>query len=158
MRPELALGKRRPPLLPIPAMPPTLLWFRRVCWLGVVIWTITVFMLSSFSGPEINDMNVFELNDKLLHFAAFLSGALALVPALRLTWPWPWRRVFFTAAALLSLYGALDEVHQRWTPSRSALDPYDWLADTLGALTGAALASLIHAFAERKYRPVAPGN
>lgn len=115
-------------------------------------------MLSSFSGPVIGEMNVFELNDKLLHFAAFFCGALPLVPALRLTWPWPWKRVFWTAFAILSLYGALDEVHQYWTPSRSALDPFDWMADTLGALAGASLATYLHAFSERKYRPVAPGN
>jgi VanZ family protein len=140
-------------------MPPSLLWFRRLCWFGVVLWTAVVFTLSSLSGPTIGELNTFDLNDKLLHFAAFFAGALPLVPALRLTWrDWSWPRVIFTAVGVLSLYGALDEVHQMFTPSRSALDPWDWLADTLGTLTAAPLAAFIHAFAERKYRPVAPGN
>lgn len=139
-------------------MPNSLLWFRRVSWLGVVIWVAVVYTLSSFSGPEISEMNTFELNDKLLHFAAFFAGALPLVPALRLTWKWSWKRIIWTAVIALSTYGALDEVHQAFTPSRSALDPFDWIADTLGALAAAPLAAFIHAFAERKYRPVTPGN
>lgn len=139
-------------------MPNSLLWFRRVSWLGVVIWVAVVYTLSSFSGPEISEMNTFELNDKLLHFAAFFAGALPLVPALRLTWKWSWKRIIWTAVIALSTYGALDEAHQAFTPSRSALDPFDWIADTLGALAAAPLAAFIHAFAERKYRPVTPGN
>lgn len=139
-------------------MPPSLLWFRRICWLGVVLWTATVFTLSSLSGPDIADLNTFDVNDKLLHFAAFFCGALPLVPALRLTWHWPWRRVVLTAIIALSTYGALDEVHQLWTPSRSALDPFDWIADTLGVLAAAPLAASIHAFAERRNRRPVPGN
>ncbi len=139
-------------------MPPSLIWFRRICWLGVIIWVTVVFILSSLSGPDIAGLNTFDVNDKILHFAAFFCGALPLVPALRLTWRWPWMRVVLTAIVSLSTYGALDEVHQYWTPSRSALDPFDWIADTLGALLGSSLAAYFHAFVERKYRPVAPGN
>jgi VanZ family protein len=139
-------------------MPAALIWFRRICWLGVVIWVGTVFMLSSLTGPQIAELNGFQLNDKLCHFAAFFCGALPLVPAFRLSWTWSWKRVFWTAVLSLSIYGALDEVHQLATPSRSALDPFDWMADTLGALAGASLAVLIHAYAERKTRQTAPGN
>jgi VanZ family protein len=140
-------------------MPPSLLWFRRICWFGVFLWVATVFTLSSLAGPQIEELNTFNINDKALHFAAFFSGALPLVPALHLTWRhWPWTRVILTAGLALSAYGACDEVRQMWTPSRSALDPFDWLADTLGALAGAPLAAYIHAFAERRNRPVAPGN
>ena len=125
-------------------------WFGWVSWLGVVIWTCTVFYLSSLSGPQIADMNQFDLNDKLLHFAAFFSGVLALVPAIRHRWGWPWKKVCTAAIAVLASYGAFDEIHQLFTPSRSALDPWDWLADTLGASTGAPLAAFIHAFISKK--------
>ena len=133
--------------------------FRAICWLGVVIWIVTVFMLSSLSGPEIAGFDIAQVvSDKLLHFIAFFCGILPLVPALRLSFGWPWKKVFWCAVGYISLYGALDEVHQIWTPSRSGLDPWDWLADTLGALAGGALAVYIHAFSERKFSPAPAGN
>ena len=133
-------------------------WFGWVCWLGVVIWTCTVFYLSSIAGPELAGMNVFDINDKMLHFAAFFCGVLALVPALRHAWDWPWKKVCIVAIVALSTYGALDEVHQKFTPSRSALDPWDWLADFLGASAGAPLAAFTHAYISRKTRPAPPRN
>jgi VanZ family protein len=163
MRRERVLGKTPANRLPIRIhlrafMSTALLWFRRTCWLGVVIWVVTVFILSSLSGEEVAGLNAFDVSDKTLHFAAFFCGALPLVPGLRLTWGWSWTRVIFTAIGAVSLYGALDEVHQIWTPSRSGLDVYDWIADTLGALAGAPFAAFIHAFAERKYRTSPPGT
>ncbi len=135
-----------------------LFWFRRICWLGVVIWVSVVFCLSSLSGPEVEGINTMKVWDKALHFIAFFCGSLALAPAMRLTFRWPWRKTYLVCVACISLYGALDEVHQIWTPGRSALDPQDWLADTLGAMAGSALALFIHAKFERKTRPAPPGN
>ena len=130
---------------------PHLHWFAWVCWLGVLIWVSTIFYLSSLGSTEISEMNVFDASDKLLHFIAFFTGVLALVPALRLTFGWPWKKVCLIAIACLSAYGALDEVHQKFTPSRSALDVWDWLADTLGATAGAPLAAFVHAFIVRRW-------
>ena len=138
-------------------MSASLLLFRRVCWFGVFCWAATVFKLSSIPGPEIAEMNVFDTWDKALHFAAFFCGAFPLVPALRLSRTGSWRRIVLIATAALSIYGALDEVHQMFTPSRSALDPGDWLADTLGALAGCIVTALIHAFIQRKYHPAPAG-
>ena len=133
-------------------------WFGWVCWLGVVIWIVTVYYLSSLGSVEISDMNVFDVNDKMLHFAAFFCGVLALTPALRHTFDWPWKKVCLVAVACMSVYGALDEFHQKFTPSRSALDVWDWLADTLGASAGAPLAAFVHAYISRKTRPAPAGN
>jgi VanZ family protein len=133
--------------------------FRTVCWAGVVIWVCTVFYLSSRPSAELEEMPFFlSLSDKLLHFIAFFCGVLPLVPALRLTFGWPWRKICIVAIAATSVYGALDEVHQRWTPSRSGLSFGDWVADTLGALAGAPLAAFAHAFIERKTRHAPAGN
>jgi VanZ family protein len=96
--------------------------------------------------------------DKSLHFIAFFCGVLPLVSALRLSFGWSWRRVCTVAVVSISLYGALDEVHQTWTPSRTGLSPLDWLADTLGALVGAPIAAFVHARFERKNRPAPAGN
>ncbi len=137
---------------------PPMHWFGWVCWLGVVIWICTVFFLSSLGSQDIEGMNTFKLNDKMLHFVAFFAGVLPLVPALRHTWRWPWRKCCIIAILCLSAYGALDEVHQKFTPSRSALDFWDWLADTLGAAAGAPIAAFVHATISRKTRPTPQGN
>lgn len=120
--------------------------FRAVCWLGVAIWGGTVFYLSSRSMADLAGFAwATELWDKFLHFIAFFSGALPTIPALRLSFDWSWRKVFWVGVAMVSGYGAVDEVHQLWTPSRSGLSVGDWLADTVGALAGAGLAIFIHA-------------
>ena len=67
--------------------------------------------------------------------------------ALALCWStaWPWKRVIIFTAVAISVFGALDEFHQLFTPHRSGADPFDWTADTLGALTGALLTVLVYA-------------
>lgn len=134
--------------------------FRSVCWLGVVIWISTVFYLSSRPTNElVEDLPFFmAMWDKSLHFIAFFCGVLPLVPALRLSFKWPWMKVCTTAILAVSLYGALDEVHQLWTPSRTGLSVADWLADTLGALVGAPIAAFVHARFERKTSPAPARN
>src|SRR5215207_10584072 len=97
-------------------------WFQTVCWVWVLIWVCTVFYLSSRSSEELQDLPFFvEAWDKVLHFTAFFCGVLPLVPALRLSFDWPWRKICLVAIAATSLYGALDEVHQLWTPNRSGM-------------------------------------
>ena len=133
--------------------------FQAVCWAGVVIWVCTVFYLSSRSPAELEELPFFvDAWDKFLHFIAFFCGVLPMVPALRLRFNWPWRKVCLVAIAITSLYGALDEVHQLFTPSRSGLSVGDWIADTLGALAGAPVAAFAHAFIERKTRHATAGN
>jgi VanZ family protein len=46
-----------------------------------------------------------------------------------------------TPILLFALIGALDEYHQTFTPGRSGNDPFDWLADLLGAAAGTFLAN-----------------
>ena len=139
---------------------PALRFLNNVCWLGVLIWAATVFYLSSRSSADlVADLPfLMEFRDKVLHFIAFFCGVLPLVPALRLTYGWPWKKVCLYAVAATSLYGAIDEVHQLWTPSRSGLSVGDWLADTLGAIAGAPLAAFVHAFFERSNRTTAAAN
>ena len=134
--------------------------FRSICWLGIVIWVCTVFYLSSRpTDALVEDLPFFmQMWDKGLHFLAFFCGVLPVVPALRLTFDWPWSKVIFVSIASVSLYGALDEVHQLWTPSRTGLSLADWVADTLGAMAGAPIAAFVHAFIERKNRPAPAGN
>lgn len=39
---------------------------------------------------------------------------------------------------IISLWGVSDEIHQSFVPGRS-VSVFDWMADTLGALTGAVI-------------------
>lgn len=143
-----------------PSLSPSQKRFRAVCWAGVVIWVCTVFYLSSRPTDALREDLPFFIAmwDKGLHFAAFFCGVLPLVPALRLSYGWPWLKVCLVAIFATSLYGALDEVHQLWTPSRTGLSFLDWVADTLGAIAGAPLAAFVHAFIERQNRHAATGN
>ena len=81
--------------------------------------------------------------DKVQHLIAYAVLALALG-----LWfsPERWRQrplgVFLLTAALASLYGATDELHQYFVPGRDC-NVWDWIADTLGALLGAAAVPLV---------------
>jgi VanZ family protein len=72
--------------------------------------------------------------DKLVHFLAFGLLGTVILRALRIERAWLRALV---VAAIASLFGASDEIHQAFTPGRSC-DVLDWVADTLGATTAAA--------------------
>lgn len=67
-------------------------------------------------------------SDKLIHFAEYGVLAALWIFALR----GRTRHAALWAAAIASLYGVTDELHQLYVPHRSA-SVYDWVADTLGA-------------------------
>ena len=66
-------------------------------------------------------------------FGALLRLLLATTPG----HPEP----MLSATAVASAYGVTDEVHQAFVPMRTP-DPADWIVDTLGALSGAWLATV----------------
>jgi VanZ family protein len=81
--------------------------------------------------------------DKIQHLIAYF--VLAAATGLWISPDfWQLRRIpaFFLTALITSVYGALDEVHQFFTPGRDC-NIWDWTADTLGAFLGAALVLLI---------------
>lgn len=104
------------------------------------------------SSQERVPMPDFQNSDKLVHFVCFgiLSASWSLWFS-RMSWcRVPWRNAalctFFT-----SVYGAVDELHQSFTPGRCA-GADDWLADTIGAAMGAAACVLVTGLAHRKSR------
>jgi VanZ family protein len=124
--------------------------------MAVLLWAGSVFWLSSMSGTQIEELNVVRLWDKAAHFLAFALGGFVLCLALRLNTRWSGKRAFFTAAAVISFFGATDEWHQLFTARRSGADLGDWTADTLGAIVGAALATLVYVRTQRKNSPAPP--
>lgn len=91
------------------------------------MWAAAIFTASSIPSARL-PAPAFSGADKLVHVAIFaLLGWLVARASRR-----------GPAAALgAGAYGALDELHQRFTPGRF-MDPWDALADLVGASAGAA--------------------
>jgi VanZ family protein len=104
--------------------------------LPAILATALIWFLSSQSTlPKPKGILGF---DKLQHFAAFavLSGAVCLWVPLK-KWKSRSRLFALIAAAIGSAYGIIDEVHQFFVPGRDC-NVWDWIADALGAVAGAA--------------------
>ena len=96
-------------------------------WLPPLAWAVAIFAASSIPGDSMPAPGLFRY-DKLIHAAVFaVLGALCQRAGRRLP----------LSFALATGYGALDELHQRYTPNRSP-EVADVVADGLGALVGAA--------------------
>ena len=107
-------------------------------WIGIyAAWFIVLCILSSMShpGPHIDLIGF----DKVEHCSYFFAGGLAL--GLALTWNRPaTAKIGWTMLVVLisgAAVGWFDEWHQSFTPGRSGLDVYDWIADCLGSALAA---------------------
>jgi VanZ family protein len=100
-------------------------------WGPVVAYMAAIFVMSSIPGTEV-PLPALWRYDKVLHATAFAGLAVLTLRASRRP---------ALAIGLATVYGALDELHQRYTPHRSS-DPADLLADFVGACIGTALALL----------------
>ena len=133
------------------------LWLRRLAWFSVAAWAITICTLSSISGAELKPFSP-QGWDKVEHMIAFASGGAVLALALRWSFSWEWKRVAWVAVLSLAIFGALDELHQLYTPGRSGADPFDWMADCFGALFGVAGCIVIYARFFPPHRPASTGT
>ncbi len=101
-------------------------WGQLVYAIALAVVIVVASGRSSVASPNIVDF------DKAAHFAVF--GLLATLVARsgfrpsRMGW----------AVLIVSLFGLTDEWHQGSTPGRS-MEAYDWIADTLGAITAVVL-------------------
>lgn len=111
-----------------------LVWF-------AVLWGLSSLSLNSVYSPPVNHF------DKVEHFGYFFGGSGLLCAWLYRRNPAQpdWKRIFSIAVIVLSLVGAIDEIHQGFTPGRNGNDFYDWLADFLGAGAGAFIFRKFHA-------------
>ena len=104
-----------------------------------LLYAAIIFLLSAQPDPVRYLPHGLTLHDKLLHALEYAALGALLVPGLRLAGRTP-RAAMLLAVALASFYGATDEFHQSFVPGRNA-DALDWVADTLGAALGAAVAT-----------------
>ena len=100
-------------------------------WGPVVAYMAAIFVMSSIPGTQVPLPGLWRY-DKVVHAIAFAGLAVLTLRATRRP---------AIAIGLTTVYGALDELHQRYTPNRSS-DPEDLLADFVGACIGTALALL----------------
>ena len=124
----------------VPPVEPPPRWWQAAYWLlPAIAYAGLIFYLSSQPNPL--PVLTSRLSDKLIHlveyaaFAAMVTWGLSHVGL-------GFGRAARWAALLGSLYGATDELHQRFVPHRSA-EVADWIADTTGAALGALLAWLV---------------
>jgi VanZ family protein len=131
-----------------------LFWLSVVLWVAVFIWAATVCYFSSLTGPELEKVLSIPFWDKLIHFLAFAAGGGLLGAALAVTRQrWSATKLVLITAISVSVFGAIDEWHQLYTPKRSGADKMDWLADTAGGVVGALLVCI--PYARRNSRKIA---
>ncbi len=118
-------------------------------WLPVLVCAALIFVASSFTRIPLVGNRLFRY-DKVAHLVEYAvmgglllralrgAGALrGLLVALALAW------------GLVTLFGASDELHQHFVPGRHG-DPFDLIADAVGALTGCGLYLAVTRRARRK--------
>jgi VanZ family protein len=106
-------------------------------WLPLIAYCGLIFIHSS--GESAVDLPRIPGVDKVLHAGGYAVLGVLFYRAYRSRWPsasgWATANASLISAAV---YGFTDELHQSFVPSRTA-DPWDWLADTFGALLGIAV-------------------
>jgi VanZ family protein len=140
---ERESGRRISPSPPLPLShsgPSSLKVARR--W--AVGWGVLLLTLTSWpSPPRVALVSGIPHFDKLVHFALYAVEAFLLYGAIA----WPGRAVFslvrvLAVTGMMTVWGAVDELHQHWIPGRS-MDGDDVAADVTGAAVGALVASAL---------------
>lgn len=102
-------------------------------WLLTILYCATIFAASAQPSERL-PVQPFPGSDKVVH--AIMYGALAALVSSGMRHS---RKtyspivLFWIPVAFAAFYGASDEMHQYFVPTRST-DFWDWLADTSGAL------------------------
>ena len=117
-------------------------------WLPLIAYCLILFLQSSSESPA--DLPAIEHVDKVLHAGAYGLLGILFYRAYRSRWPnasgWTMANASLLSAAF---YGLTDEIHQYFVPGRSA-DPWDWLADTIGAMLGVVAYHAVMHYQSRK--------
>ena len=117
-----------------------------VYWLPVLLYCLLIFIQSSFPASE--HVPEFDFSDKLLHGGAYAVLGFLLFRAFNAMEKRQRAvRYLVLSIVLASLYGASDEIHQYFVPSRSA-ELMDFFADFIGSIGGAMVA--VAFFKEKK--------
>ena len=114
---------------------------RLLPWLPAIAYMALIWGLSSQS--QAIPLPPLPCQDKGAHFIEYSVLAALFAYATVRTWPrMNLLAALATAVMLASGWGYLDELHQAFVPGRNS-DARDWVADTLGAIAGVAIAALL---------------
>lgn len=111
-------------------------------WLPVAAYMAVIFVLSSIPNPPTVQQAG---SDKVLHFLLYGGLAAVIVRALAGGFGYPvTMRTVLVAVVVSAVYGATDEVHQHFVPTRQ-MDAWDLAADSVGAAASALALYAAHA-------------
>lgn len=116
-------------------------------WWSAALYAGLILSLSSITAGSMPDIKMVWSHDKLIHAAEYAGFAWLVCGALRVRLSQ--RAAFALAAVFCAGFGALDEVYQSTVPGRSS-SVYDALADSIGAVMGAAFGSVWWAGRDRR--------
>lgn len=104
-------------------------------WLAAAAWVAVIETLTSLPGSALPNVTFPIRLDWPAHFLMYaVLGVLAARAGLAARWQ---TRTFVLLALAVSVFGALDELHQLFIPGRDC-ELMDWVMDTGGSATGVA--------------------
>lgn len=128
----------------------------RAWWLPC-LYMAGIFVLSSFHLDLTIDESV-PFRDKGIHFLEYAVLGFLCANATRRSFPdRPAWRTFAVGAFVATAWGLGDELHQAFVPGRSA-EILDWVADTLGSVTGAGVRFALNRWNASSSRKVEPAE
>ncbi len=128
-------------------------------WLMLfILWLATICIASSFNTKLPEEAPKIPHFDKITHFGYFFGGGIILTTWLLLKYSPKTSRLtrYLLPIIFFSIFGAIDEYHQTFTPGRSGNDLYDWLADFFGASLGVLIANYFHCCLLKFSSPISP--
>lgn len=110
-------------------------------YIPLVLYWIVLFIATTLPGNDVPSIGV---SDKIEHFSAYavLSVLLCFTYLFQRKFRLLYSRPFLMTILTVTVYGALDELHQLLIPGRSC-DIFDLMADVIGASLGLLFVFLI---------------
>lgn len=111
-----------------------IIWY----WTPVLLWMSLIYYSSSIPGEDMPKIDIPNI-DKLFHFVEyFILGALLVRAFANSSDKANFKLILLLSILIASVYGILDEFHQRFISGRSP-EIFDIFSDIIGSLSGALL-------------------
>lgn len=144
-----------------------------ISWIAVLLWMLLIFRLSSQVAVKSNGLSlgitywiqsflanlisadtgvINHIVRKSAHFSAYLILGILSSNALRVSGIFKWKK-FILALGICVLYAVSDEIHQLFIAGRSG-QPSDVLIDSMGALIGIGIFTLIEYFHSKRSKVI----